>query len=232
MIRHVLNSGEMKLVSNANDKTAEQLNRLNSDLNVLATGKAKSVGLLDEAVFLPTGPRAYAGKMTVYQQKWLEKLRETHHNIFIGKEYFDSAPEYAEASEIDDAEEMSSDEVQQITETIVDSDGNERVAIKDDYDPNNSQEIDDSDELSESEKNVMDFSIIKTKVSEMLDWEIDDLFGDIVDSLNELHADDENYTIPENLREVVEVMQTNERLNQIEYKKNVENMDNGLHIEN
>jgi predicted TPR repeat methyltransferase len=48
---------------------------------------------------------------------------------------------------------------------------------------------------------------------------LDDLFDDIEESLKEMHADEEDYKPPENLKEVVATMQKTEQTKMLEYKR-------------
>ena len=217
MKRCTLTAADRNLIEESNREKKQQLAALNADLNMMAaTGHSK---MLDETPFLPTGPRAYQLVETEHYKKWIQKIRESApEKKWVGKKYFGIADEYTEASEKVSEKVLDQKETDQILETYVDKDGIRRVKIRDDYDPNHANEVEDT-ELSKEERNVFDFATIKNKVVAHLEWSIDDLFDDIEESLKEMHADEEDYTPPENLKEVVATMQKTEQTKMLEYKR-------------
>lgn len=217
MKRCTLTAADRNLIEESNREKKQQLAALNADLNMMAaTGHSK---MLDETPFLPTGPKAYQLVETEHYKKWIQKIRDSAtEKKWVGKSYFGIADEYTEASEKVSEKVLGQKEADQILETYVDESGTSRVKIRDDYDPNHTNEVEDT-ELSKEERNVFDFATIKNKVVAHLEWGLDDLFDDIEASLNEMHADDEDYNPPENLKEVVATMQKTEQLKMLEYKR-------------
>lgn len=217
MKRCTLTGADRNMLEANKQEKKKQLAMLNADMQrMVATGHSK---MLDETPFLPTGPKAYQLVETEHYKKWIQKIRESApEKKWVGKSYFGIADEYTEASEKEYEKVLDQKEVEQITETYVDENGKTNVKIRDDYDPNHANEVEDT-ELSKEERNVFDFATIKNKVVAHLEWNIDDLFDDIEDALNELHADEKDYKTPENLREVVETMHKTEQAKMLEYKR-------------
>lgn len=217
MKRCTLTGADKKMLEENQQEKKKQLAALNADMQkMVATGHSK---MLDETPFLPTGPKAYQLVETEHYKKWIQKIRESApEKKWVGKSYFGIADEYTESSEKVSEKVLDQQEVDEITETYVDENGKQRVKIRDDYDPNHANEVEDT-ELSKEERNVFDFATIKNKVVAHLEWSLDDLFDDIEESLNELHADEEDYKTPENLREVVATMQKTEQTKMLEYKR-------------
>ncbi len=217
MKRCTLTGSDKKMLEENQREKKQQLAALNADMQkMVATGHSK---MLDETPFLPTGPKAYQLVETEHYKKWIQKIRESApEKKWVGKSYFGVAEEYTESSEKVSEKVLDQQEVDEITETYVDENGKQRVKIRDDYDPNHANEVEDT-ELSKEERNVFDFATIKNKVVAHLEWSLDDLFDDIEESLNELHADEEDYQTPENLREVVATMQKTEQTKMLEYKR-------------
>lgn len=217
MKRCTLTGADKKMLEENKQEKKKQLAALNADMQkMVATGHSK---MLDETPFLPTGPKAYQLVETEHYKKWIQKIRESApEKKWVGKSYFGVAEEFTESSEKVSEKVLDQQEVDEITETYVDENGKQRVKIRDDYDPNHANEVEDA-ELSKEERNVFDFATIKNKVVAHLEWSLDDLFDDIEESLNELHADEEDYKTPENLREVVATMQKTEQTKMLEYKR-------------
>lgn len=217
MKRCTLTDTDRKMLDANKEEKNKQLLALNKDMKMMvATGHSK---MLDETPFLPTGPRAYQLVETEHYKKWIQKIRDSSpEKKWVGKSYFGIADEYTEASEKVSEKLLDQNEVEKITETYVDEHGHQQVKIRDDYDPNHANDVDDA-ELTKEEKNVFDFATIKNKVVAHLEWSLDDLFDDIEESLNELHAGEEDYQPPENLKEVVATMQKSEQLKMLEYKR-------------
>jgi hypothetical protein len=217
MKRCIITNDDRKLLEANKQEKKQQLAALNADMTKLvATGHSK---MLDETPFLPTGPKAYQLIETEHYKKWIQKIRDSApEKKWVGKSYFGIADEYTEASEKVSEKLLDQKEVDQITEAYIDETGHQQVKIRDDYDPNHANEVDDS-ELTTEEKHVFDFATIKNKVVANLEWSLDDLFDDIEESLRELHADEDDYRPPENLKEVVATMQKTEQLKILEYKR-------------
>lgn len=217
MKRCTLTGADRNMLEANKQEKKKQLAMLNADMQrMVATGHSK---MLDETPFLPTGPKAYQLVETEHYKKWIQKIRDSApEKKWVGKSYFGIADEYTEASEKEYEKVLDQKEVEEITETYVDENGKTNVKIRDDYDPNHANEVEDT-ELSKEERNVFDFATIKNKVVAHLEWNIDDLFDDIEDALNELHADEKDYKTPENLREVVETMHKTEQAKMLEYKR-------------
>ena len=217
MKRCTLTGADRNMLEANQQEKKKQLAALNADMQrMVATGHSK---MLDETPFLPTGPKAYQLVETEHYKKWIQKIRESApEKKWVGKSYFGIADEYTEASEKVSEKLLDQKEVDEITETYIDENGKQSVKIRDDYDPNHANEVEDA-ELSKEERNVFDFATIKNKVVAHLEWSLDDLFDDIEESLNELHADEEDYKTPENLREVVATMQKTEQTKMLEYKR-------------
>lgn len=220
MKRCTLTAADRNLIEESNREKKQQLAALNDELDMMtAKGHSK---MLDETPFLPTGPKAYQLVETEHYKKWIQKIRDSSpEKKWVGKSYFGIADEYTEASEKVSEKVLDQKETDQILEKYVDENGTRMVKIRDDYDPNHANEVDDTG-LSKEERNVFDFATIKNKVVAHLEWNIDDLFDDIEESLNEMHADDEDYKPPENLKEVVATMQKTEQLKMLEYKRQQE----------
>lgn len=217
MQRCTLTKKDRQVIEENKQEKKKQLALLNADMQKLtATGHSK---MLDETPFLPTGPKAYQLVETEHYKKWIQKIRDSApEKKWVGKSYFGIADEYTEASEVEYEKVLDQKETEQITETYVDDNGQQCVKIRDDYNPNHADEVEDT-ELSKEERNVFDFATIKSKVVAHLEWSVDDLFDDIEEALNELHADEQDYKTPENLREVVETMHKTENAKMLEYKR-------------
>lgn len=208
MERHVISNSEKELIKALVNSKCSKLAELNNEFKDWSENHDKTK-MLNETKFLPTGLLAYQLVKTEAYKNWLAVKQKN--NPFIGKEYFQPAPEYSEDSEIEEQKELSADEATDIVETYVDENGVVRAKIRDDYDPNNAESVDDG-EMSADERNIFDFTAIKSTVAAHLEWEVDDVFDSVVDALNELHIDDENYEVPDGLRAVVEQLHTAENI--------------------
>lgn len=195
-------------------KKKNMLRELDDDLKQM--GESGRSRMLDNTPFLPTGPKAYQLVETEQYKKWLQTIRgSSPEKRWVGKGYFGIAEEYTEPSEKEYEKLLEGNDADRITETYVDKNGNRRVKIRDEYDPNHICDYAFSD-LDEDDRKVFDFAAIKSKVVAHLEWKIDDLFDEIEESLREMHADDDGYAPPENLRDVIADMQKSEQIKMIE----------------
>lgn len=218
MKNHVIRSSELKQITEFKEKSSKQLKSLNDDLYILANGGGKCSSL-DKTAFMPTGPKAYQLTESKQYQTWLITRREATGNPMLGKDYFSAAPEYGETSEKEYEKVLNDKESTNVVEDYVDETGKSSIRIKEDYDPNGANSVDDTEEMGEDEKQVFDFAAIKDTVIGHLEWKMDDIMDAVEDTLGELHSDDENYHQPENLRSVVEEMQHIEKAKLLTYKE-------------
>lgn len=128
--------------------------------------------------------------------KWL--VEQQKRNPFIGKSYMQLADEYSRDSEEVTEETAMTDED---AANVLDIDEDGSLHIKDDYDPNNVETVDNEKLVGDAAK-FSDLCIINNVISKQIAWDFDSLMDEVTASLKEAHADD--FDLPENLEEQVD----------------------------
>ena len=130
--------------------------------------------------------------------KWL--VEQQKRNPFIGKSYMQIADEYARDDEEVKQETAMTDED---AANVLDIDEDGSLHIKDDYDPNNVEEVDNEKLVGDAAK-FSDLCVINNVISKQLTWDFDSLMDEVTASLKEAHLDDLDFELPENLKEQVD----------------------------
>jgi hypothetical protein len=130
--------------------------------------------------------------------KWL--VEQQKRNPFIGKSYMQLADEYSRDSEEVTEETAMTDED---AANVLDIDEDGSLHIKDDYDPNNAETVDNEKLVGDAAK-FSDLCIINNVISKQIAWDFDSLMDEVTASLKEAHADDFDFDLPENLEEQVD----------------------------
>lgn len=154
---------------------------------------------------------------TPYYKKWLAERQEK--NIFIGKSYMTRAKEFERPDEILSQEQaMNDEELQKVI--VKDADGN--IHISDDYDPNNSTTTDDMQLKGDGAK-FADLCTINKVIAKQVSWDFDSLMDEVSSALKEIHADDLDFKLPDNLDEQVSAaLKRSEAIAQITYNHTTE----------
>lgn len=142
-------------------------------------------------------------------KKWLTNIQSN--NPFIGKSYMQKATEYERDDE--DAKgqsEMTDEEAAK----IMFKDENGKLHIRDDYDPNCIDEEVENEKLTGDASKFADLCEIRKIVAPRLTWDFDSLLAEVEAKLEELHADEDDYVLPENLGEQLQAA--------IDHAKNIE----------
>jgi hypothetical protein len=130
--------------------------------------------------------------------KWL--VEQQKRNPFIGKSYMQLADEYSRDSEEVTEETAMTDED---AANVLDIDEDGSLHIKDDYDPNNVETVDNEKLVGDAAK-FSDLCIINNVIAKQIAWDFDSLMDEVTASLKEAHADDFDFDLPENLEEQVD----------------------------
>ena len=130
--------------------------------------------------------------------KWL--VEQQKRNPFIGKSYMQIADEYARDDEEVKQETAMTDED---AANVLDIDEDGSLHIKDDYDPNNVEAVDNEKLVGDAAK-FSDLCVINNVISKQLTWDFDSLMDEVTASLKEAHLDDLDFELPENLEEQVD----------------------------
>ena len=130
--------------------------------------------------------------------KWL--VEQQKRNPFIGKSYMQIADEYARDDEEVKQETAMTDED---AANVLDIDEDGTLHIKDDYDPNNVETVENEKLVGDAAK-FSDLCVINNVISKQLTWDFDSLMDEVTASLKEAHLDDLDFELPENLEEQVD----------------------------
>lgn len=130
--------------------------------------------------------------------KWL--VEQQKRNPFIGKSYMQLADEYArDDEEVKQESAMTDEDAANVLE--IDEDGS--LHIKDDYDPNNVENVENEKLVGDAAK-FSDLCVINNVISKQLTWDFDSLMDEVTASLKEAHIDELDFELPENLEEQVD----------------------------
>lgn len=128
--------------------------------------------------------------------KWLAAVQAR--NPFIGQSYMQRAEEY----ERDDEEAKEQTQMEDVDAAKImykDSDGT--LHIRDDYDPNSIDEEVENEKLTGDASKLADLCEINKIVANQITWDFDSLLKEVEAKLEEIHADEDDYELPENLAE-------------------------------
>ena len=134
-------------------------------------------------------------------KKWLADLRESRHNIFLGKDYMMRAPEFErDSEEVDTGSYMDDKEAGKIL-TVNDEKHEGVKHVDDEYNPNVTEEALGHDEIS---RRFVQACTIDNTVAKCIDWKFDDLLEEAVRELDEAFKDDPGYEVPDDIEQLVE----------------------------
>lgn len=128
--------------------------------------------------------------------KWLAAVQAR--NPFIGQSYMQRAEEY-ERDDEEAKEQTQMEDVDAAKIMFKDSDGT--LHIRDDYDPNSIDEEVENEKLTGDASKLADLCEINKIVANQITWEFDSLLKEVEAKLEEIHADEDDYELPENLAE-------------------------------
>lgn len=186
------------------DNHAQKIEQATDDFNKKSDAKTEELQNSSHTqLILNTGSSGtkVLAKTEAYN-KWLTEVQKR--NPFIGKSYMENAPEYEhDDEEVEAAKVLTDEEAARMMRK--DSDGS--LHISDDYDPNeiNKEREVDNDELDSGTKKFMDMCVIEKLVSERLGWDFDDVMNDVSKELRELHSDELDFELPDDLDDMVQI---------------------------
>lgn len=128
--------------------------------------------------------------------KWLASVQAR--NPFIGQSYMQRAEEY-ERDDEEAKEQTQMEDVDAAKIMFKDSDGT--LHIRDDYDPNSIDEEVENEKLTGDASKLADLCEINKIVANQITWDFDSLLKEVEAKLEEIHADEDDYELPENLAE-------------------------------
>lgn len=128
--------------------------------------------------------------------KWLASVQAR--NPFIGQSYMQRAEEY-ERDDEEAKEQTQMEDVDAAKIMFKDSDGT--LHIRDDYDPNSIDEEVENEKLTGDASKLADLCVINKIVATQITWDFDSLLKEVEAKLEEIHADEDDYELPENLAE-------------------------------
>ena len=128
--------------------------------------------------------------------KWLASVQAR--NPFIGQSYMQRAEEY-ERDDEEAKEQTQMEDVDAAKIMFKDSDGT--LHIRDDYDPNSIDEEVENEKLTGDASKLADLCEINKIVATQITWDFDSLLKEVEAKLEEIHADEDDYELPENLAE-------------------------------
>jgi len=128
--------------------------------------------------------------------KWLAAVQAR--NPFIGQSYMQRAEEY-ERDDEEAKEQTQMEDVDAAKIMFKDSDGT--LHIRDDYDPNSIDEEVENEKLTGDASKLADLCEINKIVANQITWDFDSLLKEVEAKLEEIHADEDDYELPENLAE-------------------------------
>lgn len=133
--------------------------------------------------------------------KWIAKVREDKHNIFLGKDYMMRAPEYErEAEEVTGSDYMSDDEAKKIL-TVKDDTHDGVMHVDDEYNPNVTEEALSHDEVS---RRFVEACIIDNTTTKCIGWNFEDILAECAAELEKEFADVDDYSVPDDFDHLVE----------------------------
>lgn len=132
-------------------------------------------------------------------KKWLAQVQSR--NCFIGKSYMQSAPEF-ERDDEEVAEQTKMEDVDAAKIMFKDKDGT--LHIRDDYDPNSIDDEVENEKLIGDASKFADLCEINKIVANQLTWDFDAILKEVEAKLEEIHVDEDDYSLPENLAEQLE----------------------------
>lgn len=132
-------------------------------------------------------------------KKWLAQVQSR--NVFIGKSYMQSAPEF-ERDDEEATEQTKMEDVDAAKIMFKDKDGT--LHIRDDYDPNNIDDEVENEKLTGDASKFADLCEINKIVANQITWDFDAILKEVEAKLEEIHADEDDYSLPENLAEQLE----------------------------
>ena len=186
------------------DNHAQKIEQATDDFNKKSDAKTEELQNSSHTqLILNTGSSGtkVLAKTEAYN-KWLTEFQKR--NPFIGKSYMEYAPEYEhDDEEVEAAKVLTDEEAARMMRK--DRDGS--LHISDDYDPNeiNKEREVDNDELDSGTKKFMDMCVIEKLVSERLGWDFDDVMNDVSKELRELHSDELDFELPDDLDDMVQI---------------------------
>jgi hypothetical protein len=86
---------------------------------------------------------------------------------------------------------------------VLDIDEDGTLHIKDDYDPNNVEAVDNEKLVGDAAK-FSDLCVINNVISKQIAWDFDSLMDEVTASLKDAHMDDLDFELPDNLEEQVD----------------------------
>jgi hypothetical protein len=128
--------------------------------------------------------------------KWLASVQAR--NPFIGQSYMQRAEEY-ERDDEEAKEQTQMEDADAAKIMFKDSDGT--LHIRDDYDPNSIDEEVENEKLTGDASKLADLCEINKIVATQITWDFDSLLKEVEAKLEEIHADEDDYELPENLAE-------------------------------
>ena len=132
-------------------------------------------------------------------KKWLAQVQSR--NCFIGKSYMQSAPEF-ERDDEEATEQTKMEDVDAAKIMFKDKDGT--LHIRDDYDPNNIDDEVENEKLTGDASKFADLCEINKIVANQITWDFDAILKEVEAKLEEIHADEDDYLLPDNLAEQLE----------------------------
>ena len=148
-------------------------------------------------------------------KKWLAQVQSR--NCFIGKSYMQSAPEF-ERDDEEATEQTKMEDVDAAKIMFKDKDGT--LHIRDDYDPNNIDDEVENEKLTGDASKFADLCEINKIVANQITWDFDAILKEVEAKLEEIHADEDDYSLPENLAEQLEASIAHAKaVAAIEYKR-------------
>ena len=148
-------------------------------------------------------------------KKWLAQVQSR--NVFIGKSYMQSAPEF-ERDDEEATEQTKMEDVDAAKIMFKDKDGT--LHIRDDYDPNNIDDEVENEKLTGDASKFADLCEINKIVANQITWDFDAILKEVEAKLEEIHADEDDYSLPENLAEQLEASIAHAKaVAAIEYKR-------------
>lgn len=201
-----------KLASHA-DKLAAAKAEMTSGEDAIKEEIAHSAALMLNIGSNGSGTTALV-KTEAYN-KWLAANQEK--NPFIGKSYMQRAEEYEHDSEvIKESEAIADNEAAKLLEKGEDG----LMHLKDDINPNVEE---DGEELDGAAAKFVNLCVINKVVGERIGWEFDAVMEDVIEALNEYHADDLNFELPDDLEKQVHLsIEAAEYKYQLAYNKAVD----------
>ena len=112
-----------------------------------------------------------------------------------------SAPEF-ERDDEEATEQTKMEDVDAAKIMFKDKDGT--LHIRDDYDPNNIDDEVENEKLTGDASKFADLCEINKIVANQITWDFDAILKEVEAKLEEIHADEDDYLLPDNLAEQLE----------------------------